>query len=191
MMALGVASVVVGTLIGRYTEGPTGSATHLYVVILAPTGYGKDHPLQCGVKLMNALDAGDLIGPGTWVSGPGFVNRLKRNPLMVCFMDELGDTLNLAQDENVWVHAILAELKKCYNAFSEEMTGESKKEASEKITFPCPSIVLQHLKASSALYALVTLKTVSLIAFWFSHSKAPADRQSVSLLRGPVNHQRH
>jgi hypothetical protein len=42
VMALGVASVVVGTLIGHAVKGPTGSATHLYVIILAPTGYGKD-----------------------------------------------------------------------------------------------------------------------------------------------------
>jgi hypothetical protein len=54
VMALGVALVVVGTLIGQRTAGPTNSATHLYITILAPTGYGKDHPLQCGMTLMEA-----------------------------------------------------------------------------------------------------------------------------------------
>src|SRR5262249_20585967 len=47
VMALGVALAVVGTLIGRRVEGPTGCATHLYIFILAPTGWGKDHPLWC------------------------------------------------------------------------------------------------------------------------------------------------
>src|SRR5262249_3787385 len=55
VMALGVALTVVGTLIGRRFEGPTGCATHLYVFILAPTGWGKDHPLWCGNKLMIAV----------------------------------------------------------------------------------------------------------------------------------------
>ena len=53
---------MVGTLIGRRIEGPTDSATHLYVILLAPTGYGKDHPLQCGSALMHASGRGDLLG---------------------------------------------------------------------------------------------------------------------------------
>jgi hypothetical protein len=36
VMALGVALGVVGTLIGRRVEGPTGCATHLYVFMLLP-----------------------------------------------------------------------------------------------------------------------------------------------------------
>ena len=88
MLALGVASVVIGTLIGRRIEGPTESATHLYLILLAPTGYGKDHPLQAGPALMEAAGRPDLLGPQGWASAPGFENRLKRGPLLVCFVDE-------------------------------------------------------------------------------------------------------
>jgi len=52
VMALGVATVVVGTVIGRYVRGPTESATHLYLIILAPSGYGKDWPYQAGERLL-------------------------------------------------------------------------------------------------------------------------------------------
>jgi len=47
VMALGVALAVVGTLMGRRFEGPTGNATHVYIFILAPTGWGRI--IRCGV----------------------------------------------------------------------------------------------------------------------------------------------
>ena len=76
VMALGVALGVVGTLIGRRVEGPTGNATHLYIFILAPTGWGKDHPLWCGNKLMIAVEAKSLLGPSEFVSGRGIIRYL-------------------------------------------------------------------------------------------------------------------
>ena len=143
MMALGVASVVIGTLIGRRIQGPTGSATHLYLIILAPTGYGKDDPLKFGAALMDAVGAADLLGPGEWASSPGFTKRLKRNPLMVCFVDELGDELSKVKNQtnNVWLTAIIGLLKKTYNAWEIVHTAEKVGEQSERIDWPAPSIV--------------------------------------------------
>src|SRR5215813_6972424 len=63
VMALGVATVVVGTIVGRLIKGPTGSGTHLYIINLAPTGCGKDWPLQGGAMLMDAAGLSHLIGP--------------------------------------------------------------------------------------------------------------------------------
>lgn len=143
VMALGVASVVIGTLIGRRIEGPTESATHLFVINLAPTGYGKDWPLQCGVKLMEVAGAGDLLGPQEWASAPGLIQRLIRNPLMVCFMDELGDELALVNSANgnAYVTKIIGLMKKCYNAFGTIISAEKVDKESEKIVWPAPSIV--------------------------------------------------
>jgi hypothetical protein len=142
MLALGVASVVIGTLIGRRIEGPTGSATHLFVILLAPTGYGKEHPLQAGPALMEAAGRLDLLGPQEWASAPGFINRLKRGPLMVCFVDELGDELSkINSGGGVWLTAMIGLLKKCYNAWDLVMTAEKVDEESERIDWPAPSIV--------------------------------------------------
>jgi hypothetical protein len=95
VMALGVALAVVGTLMGRRVEGPTGCATHLYIFILAPTGWGKDYPLWCATKLMIVVGAEGLLGPSEYVSGRGIVKYLKRNPLTLCVVDELGDVFQL------------------------------------------------------------------------------------------------
>jgi hypothetical protein len=89
MMALGTAITVVGTLIGRYAQGPTGTATHLYVVIL-----GKDWPLHAARVLLKAIGARDLIGTSGFASAPGLWKLLEKQPLRLCLVDEMGDELS-------------------------------------------------------------------------------------------------
>src|SRR5262245_16670497 len=143
VMALGVALVVVGTLMGRRFEGPTGCATHLYVFILAPTGWGKDHPLWCGNKLMIALGQERLIGPSEFVSGRGIIKYLKRNPLVLCIVDELGDVFQLinSQKDNAWVTDLIGHFKKLYNSWELIKTAESMRDESVMINHPAVSIV--------------------------------------------------
>jgi len=143
MMALGAATVVVGTLIGRYVIGPTGSATHLYIIMLAPSGYGKDWPLQAGEKLMDAVKKPMLIGPDSWSSEVGLLEVLKRSPLIVCFVDELGDQISLltSQTTNKFVSNTLGLLKKCYNAWATFHTPETAHREMVRIDGPAVSIV--------------------------------------------------
>jgi hypothetical protein len=143
VMALGVALGVVGTLIGRGVEGPTGNATHLYIFILAPTGWGKDHPLWCGNKLMFAVGAGSLLGPSEFVSGRGIIKYLKRNPLTLCIVDELGDVFQLinSQQANPWVTDLMGHFKKLYNSWDIIITAETMRDQSTTINHPAVSIV--------------------------------------------------
>jgi hypothetical protein len=143
MMALGAAVTVIGTLIGRSVQGPTGSATHLYIIILAPTGSGKDDPLRFGKALVKAVGAGSLIGPDEFASAPGFWNRLKRSPLLICFIDEMGDELAKinGQGGNEWVSQIFGTLKKCWNAWETINTAEKVHQESEEILWPAVSLV--------------------------------------------------
>jgi hypothetical protein len=57
ILAVGAAITVLGTLMGRRIRGPTKSATHLYVIGLAPTGAGKQHILDCARLLMREARA--------------------------------------------------------------------------------------------------------------------------------------
>src|SRR5262249_24211282 len=143
MMALGAATVVVGTLIGRYVIGPTGSATHLYIIMLAPSGYGKDWPLQAGEKFLKAVKKPMLIGPDSWSSEVGLQEVLKRSPLICCFVDELGDQLSLltSQGTNKFVSNTLGLLKKCYNAWATFHTPETATREMVRIDWPAVSIV--------------------------------------------------
>jgi hypothetical protein len=90
VLALGTAITVIGTLIGRRVAGPTRSATHLYVVGIAPTGNGKQHVLDSAVRLLKAAGASDHIGPSKFFSLSAMIDLLDYKPLALCPQDEIG-----------------------------------------------------------------------------------------------------
>jgi hypothetical protein len=90
VLALAAAIPLVGTLIGRRVAGPTMSATHLYAVAVAPTGAGKQHPIDCINALMTAAGAQEHVGPSSFMSASALCNFVYRRPLSLCCSDELG-----------------------------------------------------------------------------------------------------
>lgn len=94
--AVGGAVPLVGTLIGRRIAGPSGAlgtSTHLYIVLVGPTGIGKE-PIRTTAKLlMTTVSAAALIGPGRFKSGAAIMSFLVKKPLSLCVMDEFGSML--------------------------------------------------------------------------------------------------
>jgi Bifunctional DNA primase/polymerase, N-terminal len=93
VLALGAAITVVGTLIGRRVAGPTRSATHLYVVTVAPATAGKDHPRRCILPLLEAAGAGTHAHLGDIASQSGFNRAMKASPLCILVIDEIAGFL--------------------------------------------------------------------------------------------------
>src|SRR5262249_59322436 len=70
--AVGGSIPLIGTLIGRRIAGPSGplgTATHLYLVLVGPTGSGKEHIRTVVKLLLTTVGAAELIGPGRFKSG--------------------------------------------------------------------------------------------------------------------------
>jgi hypothetical protein len=111
------------------------------------TGAGKDHPLKVGKNLLRALGFADSIGPDEFVSSGGLLRRLKRNSLLACFIDELGDELAKIKSQagNTAVGNLFGLFKKLYNAFEIPNTAEyaqgGEGKDSEALTWPAFSIL--------------------------------------------------
>ena len=95
-LALGAALVTLGTAAGRRYGSPTRSGTHLYIVGLARTGAGKDHPAACVSTLLQHADLQRLIGPGDINSWTSLLWAVAGNPAAVSVLDELGAFLKRA-----------------------------------------------------------------------------------------------
>src|SRR5262249_20339167 len=104
VLAMAAAIPLVGTLIGRRVAGPTWSATHLYVVAAAPTGAGKQHPIDCISALLTAADAQAHFGPGSFMSASALCNFVSRRPLSLCCADEFGAYLAKLQAKGASGH---------------------------------------------------------------------------------------
>ena len=93
-LALGAALVTVGTLMGRRVMTPTRGVTHLYVVGVAESATGKQHPADC---LKEALTAAGMprVLCGEIKSSAALDKILtEQGPLICAVIDEYGLVLD-------------------------------------------------------------------------------------------------
>jgi hypothetical protein len=103
-LALGAALTLVGTAAGRKIAGPTNSGTHLYVLGIARTGAGKDHPLSATATVLEAAGMTAHIGPAQFMSMSAVFSALTREPLMLAAIDEFGSFLARVNDKKSGGH---------------------------------------------------------------------------------------
>jgi hypothetical protein len=142
-LSLGAALTIVGTAAGRHIAGPTRSGTHLYVVCLAPSGAGKDHPLAAIALVLDAAGMRQHIGPSQFISMPAVIRFLQRVPLSVCAMDEFGSFLKRINSRKAssFEGAISGMLRTAWGcSFKAMATPEWAQQASETIFSPALSI---------------------------------------------------
>lgn len=143
VLSLGAALAVVGTAIGRDISGPTLSGTHLYVIGLAPTGAGKDHPLQQCATLLRAAGMGQHVGPSEFISMPAVIRFLMRSPLSLCAQDEFGAFLRRVNSRKAssFEGGVLKILRTAWgSSFKTMMTPEWAGREAEQIVAPAISL---------------------------------------------------
>lgn len=104
-LALGPALCWVGTLAGRLHAGPTDLRTNLYVVALAPPGFGKDHARKCVDKI--AIDSGldhRFLGAARFMSTSAIRAQLDHKPSSYSQIDEFGGFMNQILDRKAGSH---------------------------------------------------------------------------------------
>lgn len=142
-LALGPAITLIGTLAGQVVKGPTNSATHLYAIGLAPSGAGKDFPLQAIKRILKASTLGGLIGPSEFISMPSVINFLQRQSLSLCAMDEIGAWLRRLNNKNAssYEQSVSKIMRTIWGtSFDTYMTPEWAQRASVEIHNPALSL---------------------------------------------------
>jgi hypothetical protein len=90
LMALAAALSIVGKLLDRKVIGPTSSGTLLWMLILAFTGAGKEHLLNCISAALDAAEEGDKIGPSDFASVQATQEAVEEQSSFIAIMDEFG-----------------------------------------------------------------------------------------------------
>ena len=142
-LSLGAALTIVGTAAGRHIAGPTRSGTHLYVVGIARTGAGKNHPLSQITTILTAVGMASHVGPSQFISMPAVINFLVREPLSVCPMDEFGAFLKRVNNKRAsgFEGAVSSVLRMAWgNSFTTMTTPEWAQLPARKIESPAMSI---------------------------------------------------
>jgi hypothetical protein len=100
MFAMAAAIATVGLLAGRQYRGPTGSSTALYMICCCPTGYGKQHPLDCIAEVVRACGLENHLGPSEFKSDVSITSALSRQPNLICCMDEIANFMGKGSSRN-------------------------------------------------------------------------------------------
>jgi hypothetical protein len=143
-MALAAGLTLVGTAAGRCILGPTRSGTALYIICLAGTGVGKDHPRDMIIEIMKKAEMSYHIGPEQFMSMPAMINYMKRQPLSLCVQDEFGSYLKRINSKSAsgFEHTLIATMQKAWSSTSSTlMTPEWAQTPSEMICAPSMSML--------------------------------------------------
>ncbi|WP_114943489.1 bifunctional DNA primase/polymerase [Microvirga calopogonii] len=103
-LALGAALGWVAALAGRGFETPSRARTNLYLVGLAPSGFGKDHAGACIMSLAQQTGLDRFLGPARFMSASGLRESLMEQPSILCIQDEFGGIIRQIDGPKVGLH---------------------------------------------------------------------------------------
>lgn len=92
------AAIALGSVImGRTYRSQYGNFTSLYLVMIAKSTEGKEHPQGCCEKILTASDLGKLIGGSGYTSAGAVFSALLDSPAHLATIDELGKLLKMSR----------------------------------------------------------------------------------------------
>lgn len=98
LLSLGASLCALGALMGRRYRTETNLRSNLYIVGIADSGSGKNHPREIVNELFLAAGLVDHLGGNKIASGAGLLSALHRQPALLMQIDEFGMFLTAAAD---------------------------------------------------------------------------------------------
>ena len=112
-LSTGIATVM--KFADRHVAGPTDSGTHLYLLMLATTGVGKQHAQEAIKAFLTVAGLSELIGPGDLASVQALQRLITKKPSVLCILDEFGLFLKrILADKSPHTQGIVRETNQLY-----------------------------------------------------------------------------
>lgn len=93
LLSMWAALCLQATLCGRKIRDPFGGRTNLYVINLAESGNGKDHPRVMNRKILASAGLLEHEGPEDIASDSGLLAAVAHQPALIMHLDEVGRLL--------------------------------------------------------------------------------------------------
>lgn len=118
VVSLCAAISFVAHLAGRKFRDKRNNFTNLYMIALAPSGSGKDHPRKVNIELANQVGIGATIGD-SFASGAGLEDFMYLSPNSLFQVDEIDCLFNVVKgagrSDNTLAESINEKLLKFYS----------------------------------------------------------------------------
>lgn len=148
LLSLGAALCAYGTAMGRRykLDGPD-TRSNIYVIALADSGGGKDHPRRCVRRAMMEAGLGAYLGGETLASGSAVMASVAAHPCRLFQIDEFGHFVQAVLDpkSHAWHRReIMTNLTTLWSSASETVIGteyaNQRERPRQDIVQPCVSV---------------------------------------------------
>lgn len=96
-LAVAAAIALCSTVMGRNYRSQFGNWTSLYMVMVAKSTEGKEHPQACVERILTAAGLENLIGGSGYTSAGAVYSALLKAPAHIATIDELGKLLKISR----------------------------------------------------------------------------------------------
>lgn len=138
VMAFAGALALQSLLAGRKVRDGMNSRTNLYILGLAFSGVGKEHPRQINARILQAIGMSSCLGD-TFASGEGIEDSVFAHPASLYQVDEIDDLLlRISRAKDARHEAIVSILLKMFTSAGTVYTKRAKAgREREQIDQPC------------------------------------------------------
>ena len=157
MLSVGAALTLLGTLMAHKYATPTDLRSNIYIVCLAGSGSGKDHPRKYIKKILSELEKGHVVSEDL-ASGTGLIKAISLSfGIKILLVDEFGRFLKEMNSEQSgsWQRQIITELMKLFTSANSIYHGKvyaSTDENNPPITIVEPCVSLYASTVSGHFY---------------------------------------
>lgn len=143
VLAVTAALSLAGTVLGRKVATETGLRSNLYLVGVAGTAAGKEHPRNVIKNILSGANLSDFIGGEDIGSGQGLVSRVAASPNVLFQIDEFGLFMQDVQNPKAGSHraSILTNFIKLFSSAGTVYHGteyaNQKERPRQDIEYPC------------------------------------------------------
>ncbi|MEE9355418.1 MAG: DUF3987 domain-containing protein [Methylococcaceae bacterium] len=139
------ALVVVAALIGQLHQTEQGSSPNLFLVDIARTGAGKEHPRRAVMTLLFELGLPELICGGEISSGQAIIANAQECPVKIYVIDEFGQCLQrwTARNSSPHQRLIYQTFLRLHSSGQTELEGSVYADSSKNqsnVSRPCVNI---------------------------------------------------
>lgn len=114
-LSVAAAIALCSVVMGRTYRSQFGNRTSLYIVMVAKSTEGKEHPQQCVEKVLAAAQLETLIGGSGYTSAGAVYSALLKSPAHIATIDEIGKLLKMSRAKgNAHAEAALDKLVEAF-----------------------------------------------------------------------------
>ena len=160
---LALAGAICGqsALVARKVRDARGNRTNVYIVGVAPSGRGKEHPRKVNKNILFHSNQGHLIGNEDFASDSGLLKAVEIQPAILFQIDEIGRLLKTTGDaRSSHLYNIVTAFMKLYSAADTRYIGKAYADPRRNLEIHQPCVSLYGLTIPQYLYEALTVENL-------------------------------